>query len=167
MALPEDPSLCSYTGDPATSLHDAVRFWAQDADPDFWFLTDSEIDYITEFVSDTTNSDPMWIASVVAISIAAKVTREVSISADGVSIDTASLQQRFLTLAQTLRDAYDETHGDMELPTPALSGHNPDPRVPPLLFGIGNSDNFDAGRQDYGDRRLITSDDIEDPLETW
>lgn len=155
MALPEDPDLCSYSGDPSTSLRDEVRFWCQDTDADFWLLADAELDYLIEFVTETTNSDPLWLASVAALAIASKFTREVSVSADGVSVDVGSLQRKYLDLAGALRDQYDETHGDLDLPTLSLSRYSESLDIPPLLFGIGMADNFEAGRQDYGHRRLI------------
>ena len=154
----------TYSGLPGNSPRDAVRFWVQDTDPSFWLLSDDEIDYLILWVSDTTNDDPMWIASVCATVIASKFTREVSVSADGVSVDVGSLQQKYRDLAMTLRDAYDETHGDMELPSNDVMVR--DMTLPPLLFGIGMSDNFEAGNQDYGDRRLDTSG-MYSPLEEW
>jgi hypothetical protein len=154
--IPEDPDACSYSGDPGTSARDAVRFWCQDTEPGFWLLTDFEHDYLIEKVSADTNDDVVWIASVAATVIAAKFTREVTVSADGVSVDVGALQQKYRDLAMTLRDTYEETHGDMELPSNAL-WPNKDWSIPDLLFGIGMSDNFYAGEQDYGSRRLPAS----------
>jgi hypothetical protein len=100
--------------------------------------------------------------------IASKFTREVSVSADGVSVDVGSLQRKYLDLAASLRDAFDETNGNVELPTLALpmATWARDWSSPPLLFGIGMSDNFEAGLQDYGWRRLglspIPSDRVEE-----
>jgi len=153
MPVPADPAACTYSGDPDTSLRDAVRFWVQDTDNSFWIFTDTEIDYISEWVITTTNSDPIWIASVVASVAAAKFTRELSVSSDGVSVDLGSLQQKYRDLAMTLRDMYDETHGDLELPSNILNIGQYDPTVPPLLFGIGMGDNFEAGNQEYGWRQ--------------
>lgn len=154
--IPADPSQCTYSGDPGFSTRDAVRFWCQDTDPNFWILTDWEYDYLIEFVTGNTNNDPVWIASVACNAIAGKFAKETSVSADGVSVDLGSLQRKYMELASSLRDQYDEQHGDMELPTLQLplSAEGRDMSLPPLLFGIGMSDNFEAGNQDYGWRRL-------------
>ena len=150
--IPADPAQCTYSGDPATSLRDAVRFWAQDTDSEFWIMTDVELDYLIDHVTRTTNDHPVWIASVVCIAIASKFTREVNVSADAVSVNVGDLQRKYLTLAQMLRESWDEEHGDLSLPQPVV-WPNEDPSVPPTLFGIGMGDNFEAGLQDYGWRR--------------
>lgn len=162
MAIPESSDDCSYSGDPSTTMMDAVRFWAQDTDTSFWLLTDTEYGYLIDFVTLTTNDDPIWIASVACTVIAAKFTREVSVNADGVSVDVGSLQQKYRELAMTLRDAYDETHGNLEIPSNTIYAHTNganDPSIPPLLFGVGMNDNFEAGRQDYGNRRLSQTEE--------
>lgn len=150
--IPADPAQCTYSGDPTTSLRDEVRFWAQDTDPEFWLLTDTEIDYLIEQTSATTNDHPVWIASRCCLAIAAKFTREINVSADAVSVGVGELQRKYLTLAQMLRESWDEEHGDMTVPPPLVWPVG-DPSIPPLLFGIGMSDNFEAGLQDYGWRR--------------
>lgn len=154
--IPADPARCSYSGDPTSSLRDAVRFWAQDTDSDFWLLTDDELDYLIEQTTQTTNDHPVWIASRVCLAIAAKFTREVNVSADAVSVSVGELQRKYLTLAQMLRESWDEEHGDMTVPAP-LAWPEEDPALPPTLFGIGMNDNFEAGRQDYGGRRFNKS----------
>jgi hypothetical protein len=157
--IPESSTLCSYSGDPSSTLRDQVRFWCQDTDENFWILTDWEYDYLIEFTAENTNTDPVWIASVACGVIASKFTREVTVSADGVSVDVGSLQRKYMDLAVALRDQYDEQHGDLSLPTADLptNAYTNDPTIPPLLFGIGMSDNFYAGLQDYGWRRLTAS----------
>jgi len=160
--IPESSANCSYSGDPSTSLRDQVRFWTQDTDADFWILTDWEYDYLIEYTFQNTNDHPIWIASVACTVIASKFAREVSVSADGVNVDVGSLQRKYLDLASSLREAYDEEHGDMDLPTASvpMGDQTYDPSIPPLLFGIGMSDNFAAGLQDYGWRRLYTPRDV-------
>jgi hypothetical protein len=165
MAIPENSALCSYSGDPMMSVLDAVRFWTQDTDTSFWLLTDIEYLYLIDWISVTTNDDPMWIASVACTVIASKFTREVPVSADGVSVDVGQLQQKYRDLAMTLRDAYDETHGSLVIPWNTIYAHSNaynDPSIPALLFGIGMNDNFEAGRQDYGNRRLSPAEDYTD-----
>lgn len=153
--IPESSEFCTYSGDPSSTLRDQVRFWTQDTDPSFWLLTDWEYDYLIEYNTTNTNNDPMWVAAVACTVIASKFTREVSVSADGVSVDVGSLQRKYLDLAASLREAFDETHGDLALPTLALpSSWAQDVTIAPLLFGIGMGDNFEAGLQDYGWRRL-------------
>lgn len=142
-------------------MRDQVRFWCQDTDADFWLLTDWEYDYLIEYNFENTNDNAVWIASIACTIIASKFSREVSVSADGVSVDVGSLQRKYLDLASSLREAYDEENGEMTLPTAGMpyGGYQYDPSIPPLLFGIGMSDNFYAGLQDYGWRRLYADRD--------
>jgi hypothetical protein len=171
--IPADPVRCHYSGDPSESPLDAARFWCQDTDPSFWILPDEEYEYLIDFISANTTDDPLWIASVCCTIIASKFTREVSVSADGVSVDVGALQQKYLTLAASLRDQYDETHGDLVLPSNSYpyGSYVPDTSVPPLIFGIGMSDNFEAGLQDYGWRRYypgyLPSGGSGSQLEDW
>lgn len=159
--IPENPLFCSYSGTPSSSTRDEVRFWCQDTDEGFWLMTDDEYDYVIDYVTQHTNGNPVWIASVMCNAIAAKFTREVSVSGDGISVDIGSLQRKYLDLAMTLREQHDEEHGNLDLPS--LIPASMDTETTPLLFGIGMNDNFQAGLQDYGGRRLFKSRQFESP----
>lgn len=67
-----------------------------------------------------------------------------SISADGVSVSVGNLREEYLALAATLRARRGENQG--VAPIPDVGGLDR-----PLYFGIGQWDNIEAGRQDYGD----------------
>ena len=95
----------------------------------------------------------VFVAAMAAEVIAAKFTREVSVSADGVSVGTSELASRYQQLATKLRD---QAHEDSAAGAfPDLGGvmfdEYRDLTIKPLRFGIGSMDNYEAGRQDYGD----------------
>jgi len=138
----------SYSGDPAGSEIDELRFYLGDTDSTNSFTTDEEL----TFLYDTYFSQyghMLGVAALGAEMLAAKFARELSVSADGVSIDLGSLQQRFNDLAMSLRAQYKalNVQGDMDAVVPDLSLN---PFIAPLSFGIGFMDNPEAGTQDMG-----------------
>jgi hypothetical protein len=141
----------SYTTPIATD-RDAVRFWVQDTDPSNELMSDDEIDYLLETWLPI-RSSVVFVASMAAEVIAAKFTREVSVSADGVSVGTSELAAKYQQLAAKLRN---QAHEDSAAGAfPDLGGvmwdEYRDLTIKPLRFGIGSMDNYEAGRQDYGD----------------
>lgn len=145
----------SYTGDPTSSRRDELRFWLSDTDESLPLLSDIECDYILDRYYDATGSI-VYTASVAAEILAGKFATEVSISADGVSVSTSELQERFDKLAASLRDQAKSIGGvdDPGIVGPVLTAIwsvASNPAVPPLMFGTGMNDNYEAGRQDYGD----------------
>lgn len=141
----------SYSGNPASSNRDQVRFYVGDTDTNFQLLTNEEIDFLLVQWIDTYGA-PLYIAAVAAENIAAKFAREVSVSADGVSVQIGDLQQRYNDLAASLRDQYKALYGNFD-PITAISIMDMrwDPSIPSLVFGVGFNDNYLAGRQNYGD----------------
>jgi len=141
----------TYSGNPSTSDKDSVRFYVGDVDPTFPLLTDEEITFLIGQWEDNYNS-PLYVAAVAAEVIAGRFAREVSVSADGVSVSLSELQQRFNDLANSLRDQYKALYGWFD-PVTAVNILNDqfDPSIKPLMFGIGFNDNYQAGRQNYGD----------------
>lgn len=140
----------SYSGDPAVSLHDAIRFYSQDIDESDPFISDEEIAFIIShwnLVSD----NPLFLASVVCDTISARLTREISFSADGVSVGASELQKKYADLADSLRAQYTANEvGGIPSAGGMLAGEFYDPTVEPLSFAKGQHDNPAAGQQEYG-----------------
>lgn len=139
----------SYSGSPATSHRDAIRFYIGDIDPALPLLQDEDIDFLVEKWMPVYNSDILTAAGAAEI-IANHFAREVSVSADGVAVNSSELQDKYNLLASNLRDMYKIE----QIGTPILPGLwdiTWDPSIKPLRFGVGFTDNFLAGRQDYGD----------------
>lgn len=141
----------SYSGDPASSDKDAVRFWVQDTDSAVPLLSDEEIQYLLDLWIPQYGS-VIFTAAVAAEVVAAKYTGEVSVSADGVSVQVGDLSQRFQLLASRLREQYKQESAGAE---PFLSGvmwdQVHDASIKPLIFGVGFMDNYEVGKADYGD----------------
>jgi hypothetical protein len=140
----------SYSGDPSTSEKDAVRFYISDTDQELPLLQDEDIKFLLDRWMPIYKS--VLLTSAVACEIiAGKFARQVSVNADGVSVGISELQSKYDQLASSLRDQYKmEQQG-----VPLLPGvmYDPvwDPTIKPTRFGIGFTDNYLAGRQDYGD----------------
>lgn len=146
----------SYSGDPADSDLDAVRFYVQDTDSADKLISDEEIEFIIAqwgavygSITDSPGSALLFAAQV-AESIAAKFTREVTYSADGVSVGVNELQSKYDALALSLRDQYKtfDIGGGPDVGG-ILYSDVPDPTVKPTLWAVGMHDNTRAGSQDY------------------
>lgn len=141
----------AYAG-PAASDKDAVRFWVQDTNPADELLTDSEITYLLDKFMPV-HPSVIFVASMAAEVISAKFAREVSVSADGVSVGTSELASKYRDLAMKLRDQAKEDLSSGAFPD--LGGimwdQYKDQSIKPLVFGVGFMDNIEVGRADYGD----------------
>lgn len=140
---PEDPG--------ATEVAE-VRTLLQDTDPGNPHLTDEQIQWQIDQISDTYDDPRMW-AAYCADMIAAQHGDDVSISADGVSISGNQLREQWVQLAEALRCEYKQiasTGIDSAFAQLAGGTGVVDRSLPPLTFGIGMHDNPAAGRQDYG-----------------
>lgn len=84
--------------------------------------------------------------------IAGNYAREISISADGVTVGLSELQAKFDLRASSLRDQYKQ---EAQMASPSFDGVmfdlSWDESIKPLKFGTGFMDNYLAGRQNYGD----------------
>jgi hypothetical protein len=142
----------TYSGDPSTSDRDAVRFYVQDTDPDFQLIADEEIDFLIDKWDPQVPDTALFVAALAAEALAARFAREVSVSADGVSVQIGDLQTRYNDLAMRLRDQY---KASLKAGAPDYSGYlfdmSWDPSIKPLVFGVGFMDNYLVGKQDYGD----------------
>jgi hypothetical protein len=137
----------TYDGDPSESALEEVRFYLQDVNPDDPLMSDEEIDFLIDTWYPK-NESYVYVASVAAETIAAKFSREVSYSADGVSVSGEQLQQKYNDLAASLRDLYKST-SDGGIPSSGGSLYDDefDTTVKPLNFSIGMNDNRLAGQQ--------------------
>lgn len=141
----------TYGGDPANSALEQVRFLIGDTDSTRPLLNDAEIQYVIDtwdplFGSTTLN------AAVCCEVIAGNYAREISISADGVTVGLSELQGKFDMRATSLRDQYKQ---EAQMASPSFDGVMFDlawdESIKPLKFGTGFMDNYLAGRQNYGD----------------
>lgn len=141
----------SYSGDPSESTLDEVRFLAQDTDAAMPLLSDTEITYLIDKWWPLYES-PTYVAALAAAVIARKFAGVVDVSADGVSVSTAGLSERYREVAEQLRAEYQSEGavGGLPLLDNIMAGGQWDEQIEPLQFGIGVHDNRWAGRQNYG-----------------
>ena len=151
----------SYSNDPSDSDLDEVRFLVGDTDSDDQLLSDEAIEYLILKWSSVYGSNIM-VAAMAAEAISAKFAREISYSADGVSVGVNELQQKFDLLASSLRDQYKQFDigGGPEV-SGVLWAEYPDPTVRPTIFSVGINDNPRAGEQDSGENKTYLIPEIE------
>ena len=141
----------SYSGSPGSSDLDECRFYLQDTDPALQLLQDEEIQFLLTSW-DGVDGIAIHTASICADILAARFAKEISVSADGVSVSTSELMDRFTKLGTNLRATYAKR---FEAAGPDLSslipGYDWDPTIKPLNFGVGFMDNYEAGQQAYGE----------------
>lgn len=139
---------------PANSPKDEVRFLIGDTDTADQLLQDEEIQFLLDTWL-TVHGTTFYVAAIACETIAAKLAREISYSADGVSVSLSELQQKFLAQAERLRAQHREL---LVGGSPDVGGislyEEPNADVAPLIFGTGMGDNHEAGRQDYGQRQF-------------
>lgn len=141
----------SYSGDPSSSDLDEVRFYLQDTDTNDQLLTDEEVQFVIDSLANVYGSN-LYAAAQCAERIAAKFAREVSISADGVVTGLNELQEKYETLAASLR-AQAESNlgaGAEVFAGGTLWSDLPSQTVKPLSFAKRMHDNYRAGAQDPG-----------------
>jgi hypothetical protein len=138
----------SYSGDPSDSDLDAIRFYVQDTDTADALIQDEEIQFLIDTWYPLSNS-LIYIAAVTAEVIASKFAREVSSSADGVSVSSDQLQAKYQSLAEQLRDQYTrEVSASSGVSfTSDMWDLQHDPSIKPLSFSIGMDDNPLGGAQ--------------------
>lgn len=140
----------SYSGNPASSDRDEVRFLVGDTDQLMPLLADEEIDYLLAKWQTAYDSN-VWTASIAASAIANKFAGVVSINADGVSVQVGDLSARYAETAIRLREQYKSSSVGGEVDVSNLMyDAELDPSIKPLLFGINMHDNRWAGQQNFG-----------------
>lgn len=140
----------TYSGDPAASDLDAVRFLLGDTLSTEPLVTDEEIAYSLDKWYEEFGTHE-YVAATLADSIAARYAREASISADGVNVNLGMVAQQYRELAASLR----QQHKNLLVGgSPDVGGITPGEGLYPGLknfaFGTGMHDNIDAGIQDLG-----------------
>lgn len=134
--------------DPSTIRRDALRLLTGDTNAGQVLLHDEEYDFFTKIWGDY---DDYTVAAYCAEGIAAKLAREVDINADSQSLSTNVLQEKYLTLAASLRAQASAGFpgtiyiGGLDYTTELVPGARPP------AFGTSMHDNPEAGQQDYGD----------------
>jgi len=133
---------------------DKVRFLIGDTDSEEYFLENEEITFLATTWSN--KGSVYFVASKAASTIASKVAREVTTSSDGQSVSVSELQEKYLRLAGELYQQDQELlGGGGNIHVGGMNAaEQPDPTVAPLSFGTGMHDNYEAGQQDYGSRRV-------------
>lgn len=141
----------SWSGDPSASDLDEVRFHLQDTDETDQLLSDEEINFTIDRWTDVVGTN-VWAAAMCAETLAARFAREVSVSADGVSVAVEQLQQKYNDLALSLRDQHKSFTGAAGSPTGngTIFDVEQDDTIRPLSFGKGMHDNIRGGIQDRG-----------------
>jgi hypothetical protein len=140
--------------DPGATDVASVRTLIQDVDPAHPHLSDEQIQWQIDSISDIYDDVRMW-AAYCAEMVAAQHAGDVSISADGVTISGNQLRDQWKQLAESLRCEYKQIAGvGIDAASAQLAGGAGavDRTLAPLTFGIGMHDNPDAGRQDFGGR---------------
>jgi hypothetical protein len=151
---PRSRGTFSYSGDPRTTALDAVRFLTGDTHPEAFFLNDAEIAYLIDMATQNVTDESATIpaaAGAAAEAIAAELSREVSYSADGVSVSADSLASKFYQVAEKIRTLSRRT--DVTA-APDVGGilvsEVYDWSIRPLVWAVGMHDNYRAGQQDFG-----------------
>lgn len=140
----------SYAG-PGVDDVSTIRFHVGDTDASEFFLSDEEITYLIGLW--TEKESVYYTAAEAAEAIANKLTKEVDVSSDGQSIPVGQMRDRYLDLAEKLREKHiDALVGGSSLYAGGMDAYeSSDPTVAPLAFGRGMHDAPEAGQQDYGD----------------
>lgn len=127
----------AYSGDPATSPRDEVRFLIGDTTQPFK-LDDAEVDYLLAKWLPLYAST-YFVASVAARALARGYAGMPTVSADGVSVDFASLVTTYNALADSLRSQYED---EIVLSGNAGSWEDVlfDSEFHPRVFEMGNMD---------------------------
>lgn len=140
----------NYSGNPATSDLDEVRFLLQDTDETTPLFEDEEIQYSIARLS-SIYGDNLMVAAYLCDVLASSALEERSISADGVSVSGADLTDRFTKMGARFRAMHNEIAGMGGGPIFTADGFQwPDFGERPKVFGLGSTDNRWAGRQNYG-----------------
>ena len=142
----------TYSGDPSSSDQDTVRFLVGDTDPAGFLLNDDEIQFLIDTAKTIGLSNPLLQAAAAgAEAIASKLSREISYSADGVSVSGDTLAAKFYTVAEKIRTlGLRSDVAAAPLVGGILVGEYYDPSIRPLTFAVGMHDNYLAGQQDFG-----------------
>ncbi len=140
----------TYSGDPSSSPLEEIRFYIQDTDYANPYMTDEELQFLYDTWYPLYKSN-VYVAYVAANSLAALFAREVSYSADGVSVSGDQLQGKYKDLAAGLREMWRASQG-VGGPNAGgvIAGETLGGDVVPMSFSKGMDDNPLAGQQEFG-----------------
>lgn len=140
----------SYSGDPADSQLDELRFIIQDTDTGLQLLSDEELGYLIGVWMPKYDSI-IYVGAIAAATIARKFATLIDVSADGVAVSTGSLVDRYTKLATMLVDEFKRAGVGAQINIDnVLVGHGTDYSIRPLRFAMDMMDNPSAGVQDFG-----------------
>jgi hypothetical protein len=155
---PRSVGTFTYSGDPSSSDLDAVRFLTGDTNEAAYFLSDEEINFtLAEFTPDGGTANVPEAAGAAAEAIAAKLSREITYSADGVSVSADTLAAKFYTVAEKIRTlglrsdvVAGPDYPGSGSPGDVMFAEAYDDSLRPLVFSVGMHDNYRGGQQDFG-----------------
>lgn len=163
MTTPTPPEW-TYSGNPASSLRDEVRFLVQDTEESLPLISNAELDYLITYWMPRYESS-YWVAAEAAQIISRKFAGMVSISADGVSVSVGDLSSKYSELSKSLRRSHQDAlsvGGEVDL-TNLMLGSELDTSIAPLNFAVGGMDNPWAGHQAIGGKQGSYADYDERP----
>jgi hypothetical protein len=134
----------SYSGNPSSSDHDAVRFLVGDTDSSQPKVSDEEIGWLL-----TQWSDVYQAAAAVADHMAATAASWMSFNADGVGMTLDQMQNKYMQLADALRGQGRRANRVAPYAGGVDQGdhyaNSNDTSVQPLNFAVGMHDDMDEG----------------------
>lgn len=140
----------SYSGDPATSELDAIRYLIGDTSVSDALVSDEEIQYSLDKFLPLYGTEE-WVAASILDTLAARYAREASFAADGVNVTLAGLQEQFSAQAEKLRSQHKSLFVGALVDVGGIDAYEqPDTSVKPTAFGTGMHDNRAAGLQEPG-----------------
>lgn len=142
----------TYSGNPSSTPVDEQRFLVGDVDNDRQLLQNEEIQYWLDKLGPAYGDSPLMSAAYLADTIAARFAAEVSQSGDGVNVAADQLQEKFTTLAVSLREQHARLAGVGAGPYMGINDLTNDPYQRPGWASLGQHDNPEAGTQDTADR---------------
>lgn len=95
----------TYSGDPADSARDGVRFLVGDIDTTHQQISDEEIDYVLTLHPAVAGSPNYMAAAVVAEAIAARYATKADKTVGGLSIRYSERRNSYLAMAASLRSS--------------------------------------------------------------
>lgn len=144
----------SYSGDPASSDLDEVRFLIADTDEADALFQDAEIKYAIAKWTPLYGSN-LYTAAVLLDTAAAQYAQQASYSADGVSVTMGAVGDQLRAMAASLRAQYEaQAAAGVAIEAGGMNvGEGKIPGTRDFMFGIGMDDDPEAGRQDWGSYR--------------
>jgi hypothetical protein len=141
----------TYSGDPATSDLDQVRFLLGDTDVSNALFTDAEIQWGVNVWGPLYGSD-ILVAAQLAENAAAAYAQQATYSADGVSVTFGPIGDALRAVAASLKNQYAMAAQSGVMPDAGgvTPGEGMIPNTRNFMFGIRMDDNPSAGQQDFG-----------------